>query len=96
MVSEFHFVCSRGLPKSDPRNHTKSHEQSRFVWLRGSFLDRKPIANPKRSFTNQHFFWPESRGFLVLLPKLLEFRLIPSGDEPAMNLRAVLLKPEVC
>jgi len=31
------FVCSRGLHQNDPRNHTKSHEQSRFVLLRGSF-----------------------------------------------------------
>src|SRR5438552_16566793 len=37
IVSEFRFVCFRGLHKNDPRNHTKSHEQSCFVWLRGSF-----------------------------------------------------------
>src|SRR6266404_1129848 len=38
VVSEFRFVCSCGLHENDPRNHTKSHEQSRFVWLRGSFF----------------------------------------------------------
>src|SRR6266446_7229738 len=37
VVSEFRFVCFCGLHKNDPRNHTKSHEQSCFVWLRGSF-----------------------------------------------------------
>src|SRR5713101_1935683 len=37
VVSEFRFVCFRRLYKNDPRNHTKSHEQSCFVWLRGSF-----------------------------------------------------------
>src|SRR6266446_9611508 len=37
VLSEFRFVCFRGLHKNDPRNHTKSHEQSCFVWLRGSF-----------------------------------------------------------
>src|SRR6266404_1145120 len=37
VMSEFRFVCSCGLHKNDPRNHTKSHEQNCFVWLRGSF-----------------------------------------------------------
>src|SRR6266404_2079706 len=37
IMSEFRFVCSCGLHKNDPRNHTKSHEQNCFVWLRGSF-----------------------------------------------------------
>src|SRR5437870_12106689 len=36
IVSEFSFVCSCRLHKNDPRNQTKSREQSPFVWLRGS------------------------------------------------------------
>jgi hypothetical protein len=33
-----------GHPKNDPRNYTKSHEQSRFVWIRGSFSLGLPIS----------------------------------------------------
>lgn|GEM_PF-6017824 len=31
-MSEFSVVCSFGLHKNDPRNHIKSHEQSRFFF----------------------------------------------------------------
>jgi tRNA A-37 threonylcarbamoyl transferase component Bud32 len=36
VVFAFRFACSCELPKHHPRNHTKSHEQIRLVWLRGS------------------------------------------------------------
>src|SRR5207244_966978 len=36
VVSELRFVRSCGLHKNDPQNHTKSHQQIRFGWLRGS------------------------------------------------------------
>src|SRR5260370_4509372 len=60
VVSEFRFVCSCGLYENEPRNHTKSHEQSRFVWLRGSlshaYLARDSRARrPCHSFKHPHY-----------------------------------------
>src|SRR6266404_5462253 len=38
-ASDFNYLTAVPWPRglgNDPRNHTKSHEQSRFVWFRGS------------------------------------------------------------
>src|SRR5438093_8132536 len=60
-VSEFRFACFRGLHKNDPRNHTKSHEQRCFVWLRGSFS--LPSQSLKTGNQDTMFFFDLDTGW---------------------------------
>src|SRR5260370_40719003 len=56
VVSEFRFVCSCGLHKNDSRNHTKSQQQSRFVWLRGSLsIASRPLKIRKLRHSGDSF-----------------------------------------
>src|SRR5712692_8745383 len=55
-----------GLHENDPRNHTKSHEQSRFVWLRGSFsmASRSPRIRKLRHDPRETFL-KDDCGFVI-------------------------------